>query len=221
MVTRDVFSDAVTGPEEFGHSAPVRAWFGDSYDQVALFGELLAAQGVLRGLIGPREVPRLWQRHLLNSSAVVPFLPATGSVVDVGSGAGLPGVVIALMRPALQVVLVEPMERRVAWLEEVVARLSLANVSVRRGRAEEFHGSLLADVVTSRAVASLGRLARMSLPLVRRGGVMVVLKGRNVVSEVGPASDVLRRLGAGAPEILSGATVAGVEPTTVVRIRRR
>jgi 16S rRNA (guanine527-N7)-methyltransferase len=182
---------------------------------------MLSAEGVVRGLIGPREVPRLWERHLLNSSAVVPFLPSDGSVIDVGSGAGLPGIVVALMRPSLAVTLVEPMERRVSWLDEVVAALGLANVIVRRGRAEEFHGSLSADAVTSRAVANLARLARISLPLVRPGGEMVVLKGRNVASEIGPALPVLRRLGGDAPEVLSGSTIEGVEPTTVVRIMRR
>ena len=203
-----------------GGSAAVRTFLGDAYDAVAGFGELLREQGELRGLIGPREVSRLWERHLLNSAAVVPYLPTSGVLVDVGSGAGLPGIVVAMMRPGLDVVLVEPMERRTTWLTEVVERFGLTNVTVRRGRAEEYHGAFEADVVTSRAVANLAKLARMSLPLLRPGGEMVVLKGRNVAQEIEPARRVLRSFKASDPEILVGATVDDVEPTTILRLRR-
>ncbi|WP_245534411.1 16S rRNA (guanine(527)-N(7))-methyltransferase RsmG [Xylanimonas cellulosilytica] len=203
-----------------GESAVVREHLGEAYDDVAGFGELLREQGELRGLIGPREVSRLWERHLLNSAAVVPYLPETGTLVDIGSGAGLPGIVVAMMRLNLDVVLVEPMERRTTWLDEVVERFGLTNVDVRRGRAEEYHGAFEADVVTSRAVANLAKLARMSLPLLRRGGEMVVLKGRNVAQEIEPARKVLRSFKAGEPEILLGTTVEGVEPTTILRLRR-
>ena len=203
-----------------GARPEVREYLGEGYDEVAGFGDLLREQGELRGLIGPREVSRLWERHLLNSAAVVPYLPTTGTLVDVGSGAGLPGIVVAMLRPGLQVVLIEPMERRTTWLEEVVERFGLANVDVRRGRAEEYHGAFEADVVTSRAVANLAKLARMSLPLLRKGGEMVVLKGRNVAQEIEPARKVLRSFKASEPEILLGATVDGVEPTTILRVRR-
>lgn len=203
-----------------GDSAPVRAYFAEAYDQVAGFGELLREQGELRGLIGPREVSRLWERHLLNSAAVVPYLPESGVLVDVGSGAGLPGIVVAMMRPRLEVALIEPMERRTTWLDEIVDRYGLSNVQVKRGRAEEFHGAFEADVVTSRAVANLAKLARMSMPLLRKGGEMVVLKGRNVVQEIDPARKTLRSFKATEPEILSGTTVDGVEPTTILRVRR-
>ena len=203
-----------------GASAAVRDYLGDAYANVAGFGELLREQGELRGLIGPREVSRLWERHLLNSAAVVPYLPEAGVLVDVGSGAGLPGIVVAMMRPNLQVLLVEPMERRTTWLEEVAERFGLTNVQVKRGRAEEYHGVIEADVVTSRAVANLAKLARMSMPLLRRGGEMVVLKGRNVAQEIEPARKVLRSFTAGEPEILDGTTVDGVEPTTILRVSR-
>lgn len=209
-----------TADRALGESAAVRDYLGDAYDDVAGFGELLRDQGELRGLIGPREVSRLWERHLLNSAAVVPYLPASGVLVDVGSGAGLPGIVVAMMRPALEVILIEPMERRTTWLDEVVDQFELENVSVRRGRAEEYHGAFEADVVTSRAVANLAKLARMSLPLLRKGGEMVVLKGRNVVQEIEPARKVLRGFKASEPEVLLGATVDGVEPTTILRLRR-
>lgn len=206
--------------ETLGASDAVKAYLGDAYDGVARYADLLRDQGELRGLIGPREVPRIWERHILNSAAVVQYLPTSGSVADIGSGAGLPGVVIALMRPELEVILVEPMERRTTWLSEVVTELGLTNVQVKRGRAEEFHDAFEVDVVTSRAVAPLSKLVRMSMPLVRVGGELVILKGRNVAQEVEPARKVLRKFGATDPEILEGTTVEGVESTTVVRVRR-
>lgn len=203
-----------------GTSAAVRGFFGARYDLTARFAEKLRAEGELRGLIGPREVPRLWERHILNSAAVLPFLSDARAIADIGSGAGLPGIVVAIARPDADVFLVEPMERRTAWLTEVADELGLANVRVKHGRAEEFHDAFEVDAVTSRAVAALSKLARMSLPLVRRGGEMVVLKGRNVAREVDPARKVLRSFGAGEPEIVEAHTIEGVEPTTVVRVRR-
>lgn len=214
-------SAEVPDSETLGASDAVKTYLGEAYDGVARYAELLRDQGELRGLIGPREVPRIWERHILNSAAIVPYLPASGSIADIGSGAGLPGVVVAVMRPELEVILVEPMERRTTWLTEVVAELELTNVRVNRGRAEEYHGAFEADAVTSRAVAALSKLVRMSMPLVRVGGEMVILKGRSVVEEVEPARKVLRKYGAGDPELLEGTTVEGVESTTIVRVRRR
>jgi 16S rRNA (guanine527-N7)-methyltransferase len=209
-----------TTDDEIGTSPEVRDYLGDAYDTVAQFHGLLREQGELRGLIGPREVDRLWERHVLNSAAVVPFLEDAESVADIGSGAGLPGIVIAAMRPNAEVFLVEPMERRVTWLAEVSEALGLQNVQVKHGRAEEFHGAFEVDAVTSRAVAALHKLAKLSLPLVRKGGQMVVLKGRNVEQEIEPARKVLRSFKATEPEILQGATVPGVEATTILRLRR-
>ncbi|WP_246857748.1 16S rRNA (guanine(527)-N(7))-methyltransferase RsmG [Oerskovia sp. KBS0722] len=216
-------SDAVEGDvsrETLADSPEVRAYFGDAYPAVARFAEMLHDQGELRGLIGPREVPRIWERHILNSAAVVQFLPGEGTIADIGSGAGLPGIVIAAMRPGAQVLLIEPMERRCAWLSEVVDELELSNVEVKRGRAEEYHGAFQCEAVTSRAVAALEKLARMSLPLVERGGEMVVLKGRNVINEIEPARKVLRKYKTEEPEVLEASSVEGVEPTTVLRVRR-
>lgn len=206
--------------EALGTSAAVREYLGPAYETMALFRERLRAEGELRGLVGPREVSRLWERHILNSAAVLPYLSAARSIADVGSGAGLPGVVIAILRPDAEVHLIEPMERRTAWLTEIARDLSLANVEVKRGRAEEYHGALEVDATTSRAVAALAKLARMSLPLLRHGGEMVVLKGRNVGQEIDPARKVLRSFKAGEPEVFEGTTVPGVESTTIVRIRR-
>ncbi len=205
---------------DLGTSERVRTLFGDRYDTVAAFAGKLRREGELRGLIGPREVPRLWERHLLNSAAVLPYLSNATSVADVGSGAGLPGIVIAIMRPDAEIHLIEPMERRTTWLTELSDELGLENVRVKRGRAEEYHGAFEVDVVTSRAVAALSKLARMSLPLVRRGGEMVVLKGRNVAQEIEPARKVLRSFRCSEPELLDGTTVDGVEPTTILRVRR-
>ncbi|ARK04000.1 MULTISPECIES: 16S rRNA (guanine(527)-N(7))-methyltransferase RsmG [Cellulosimicrobium] len=196
-------------------------YFGDAFVVVEKFAERLRSEGELRGLIGPREVPRIWDRHILNSAAVVPFLPRTGLIADVGSGAGLPGVVIAAMRPEATVYLIEPMERRCAWLTEIAEDLSLPNIEVKRGRAEEYHGAFECDAVTSRAVAALDKLARLSLPLVRPGGEMIVLKGRNVSREIDPARKVLRKLEGSEPEIIEAPTLPGVETTTVVRIVRQ
>lgn len=209
---RDLSADPLDGDES------VMAYLGDRYDIVRHFGELLADQGVLRGLIGPRETARMWERHLLNSAAVVPFL-GEGSVGDVGSGAGLPGMVIAAMEPRRRVVLIEPMERRVDWLTEASRSLGLDNVTVVRGRAEEVSDAVQTDVVTARAVASIDKLVRWCAPLLAPGGRMVFLKGRTAVDELDRAKYVLRKHGlSGAAH--SAVTIAGVEPTTVVTLVR-
>lgn len=196
------------------------AYFGDAWVTVGAFRELLVSDGVLRGLIGPREVGRLWTRHLLNSAAAVQYLPRSGRIVDLGSGAGLPGVVVAAMLPDAEVVLLEPMERRTDWLTEVAERLQLDNVVVRRGRAQDVHGDLVGDAVTSRAVASLDKLYRWALPLLGRGGALVALKGERAQEEVDAAAEVGRRLGAGPAEVLTASTLDGVEATRVVRAVR-
>jgi len=221
---RRAMSDPTAGDASVGDplvgDPRVQDFLGPAYPTVAAFHSMLTEDGVLRGLIGPREVRRLWERHLLNSASVAAYLPTTGRLVDIGSGAGLPGIVLAAMLPEVEVVLLEPMERRVDWLAEVAERLRLANVVVRRGRAEEAHGELVADAVTARAVAPMDRLARWSLPLLRAGGMLVALKGRQAADEVASARHVLRKLGAGSTDVLEAATIDGVEPTTVVRVVR-
>lgn len=195
-------------------------YFGEAFPAVERFAHELTVQGELRGLIGPRELGRIWDRHILNSAAVVQYLPEQGTVVDIGSGAGLPGLVIAAMRPQAEVILVEPMERRCTWLAEMTEAMGLTNVEVKRGRAEEFHDAFEADVVTSRAVAALDKLARWSLPLLRPGGQLVILKGRNVAGEIEPAQKVLRKYRMSTPEILEARTIEGAEATTVLRTTR-
>lgn len=182
------------------------------------YADWLADAGVVRGLIGPREVPRLWQRHLLNCAVLGEALPEGSTVADIGSGAGLPGLVLAIARPDLSLTLVEPLLRRTIFLEEVAVDLGLDNVAVVRGRADALHGRRTFDVVTSRAVAPLGRLLGWSMPLVAPDGAMVAMKGGSAAEEIEAARPVLRELGCAEPEIrLVGAdTVA--EPTSIVRV---
>lgn len=213
-------SDAATPavPEEPPADGAGR--FGAAWPMLVSFARLLQDQGELRGLIGPRELPRLWSRHLLNSTAVNQYIPDAATVVDVGTGAGFPGVVTAITRPDATVHLVEPMQRRVRWLEDVAAELGLTNMKVHRARAEELHGELVGDVVTSRAVAALDKLLRWTFPLVRPGGVLVALKGRRAQEEVEAARGTLRRLSAGSV-VCHEVEVGGREPeATVVVVRR-
>lgn len=165
--------------------------FSAAWDQANAYADLLATEGTLRGLIGPREVPRLWERHLVNCALVTDLVDPGSTVCDIGSGAGLPGVAMAIRRPDLTVTLVEPLLRRTTFLEEVVDRLALSNVEVVRSRAEALHGRRTFDVVTSRAVAPMDRLAGWSLPLVRSGGVFLAMKGSSVHAELEAAVDAI------------------------------
>lgn len=178
--------------------APELAWgvFGSRLPLAEAYADLLAGEATVRGLIGPREVPRLWERHLLNCALVADLVPEGARVVDVGSGAGLPGLVLALRRPDVHVTLLEPLLRRTTFLELATSRMELDNVTVHRGRAEEIHGQMWFDVVTSRAVAPLDRLGRWSLPLVGRGGAMLAMKGSSAPEELSAAEKELRTLGA-------------------------
>ncbi|MCD2168345.1 MULTISPECIES: 16S rRNA (guanine(527)-N(7))-methyltransferase RsmG [Microbacterium] len=167
--------------------------FGDRIDLARRFAENLAVHGEERGLIGPLEVPRLWTRHILNSAIAAPFF--SGRAVDVGSGAGLPGLVLAIARPDVEWTLIEPMERRTAWLTEQVSELGLSNVSVARMRGEEWAEGRVFDVATARAVSALRTLLPFTAPLVRPGGRLVFLKGANVGAEVEAAAKQVRKFG--------------------------
>jgi 16S rRNA (guanine527-N7)-methyltransferase len=192
--------------------------FGDSLESVERYARLLAGPGVERGLIGPHEVERLWERHLLNSAAVAGLVPHPAQVVDLGSGAGLPGIVIALLLPDCEVTLLEPMLRRVTFLEECVDALALPNTRVARGRAEDFAGKVAADVVTARAVAPLGRLAPLALGLLRPGGLVLAVKGARAAEEVTAARAVLRRLGARDVTVVAAGSGKVDQAATVVRM---
>ena len=196
--------------------AIVATMFGPQSDLVRAFTEALADEGERRGLIGPLELPRLWTRHIINSGLIAPLL--RGSIADVGSGAGLPGLVAAIARPDLQFTLVEPMERRVEWLDKQVKRLDLSNVNVLRVRAEEAPKGAF-DMVTARAVGALVKLLPITAPLLRSGGELALLKGASVEGELDKASKTIRKhrlldvrielLGDGMP----------TEPTRVFRAR--
>ncbi|WEK61478.1 MAG: 16S rRNA (guanine(527)-N(7))-methyltransferase RsmG [Candidatus Microbacterium colombiense] len=159
--------------------------FGGRIDVARAFTAALAAQGEERGLIGPLELPRLWTRHILNSAIAAPLFH--GSVADIGSGAGLPGLVLAIARPDVHWTLIEPMERRVTWLTEQVNALGLDNVVVYRARAEDVRPPEGFDVVTARAVSALRTLIPLTAPLVRDGGELTLLKGMNVSNEIDAA----------------------------------
>jgi 16S rRNA (guanine527-N7)-methyltransferase len=169
--------------------APVaQRLFGKRLGDATAFVGMLATDGVERGLIGPREVDRLWERHVLNCALLADAIPdGARTVADVGSGAGLPGIVLALCRPDLRITLVETMQRRVTWLDEVVAQLGL-EVEVVRARAEDLHGTRSFDVVTARAVAALDKLARWTLPLVADDGVLLAMKGSSAAQEIEKAT---------------------------------
>ncbi|MDQ2883072.1 MAG: 16S rRNA (guanine(527)-N(7))-methyltransferase RsmG [Actinomycetota bacterium] len=202
--------------------AAARAVFGDRYPLAERYAELLASSGVDRGLIGPREGDRLWERHLLNSAVLSELVPQGCRILDVGSGAGLPGIPLALARPDLSMALLEPMARRVAWLLEVVEALGL-NVEVHRGRAEdplvrdELGGN---DIVTARAVAPLGRLASWCLPLVAPGGRLLAVKGASADDEAARDDVAVRAAGGAAVEIVHCGVTIARPPTTVIVVRR-
>lgn len=192
--------------------------FGDRLDVATRYAALLAGAGVERGLIGPREVDRLWDRHILNSAVVAELIEPNARVVDVGSGAGLPGIPLAIARPDLALTLLEPMLRRTEFLTEAVDQLGLS-ATVLRGRAEEpmvRSGIGGADVVVSRAVADLEKLTRWCLPLLRPGGRMLALKGDRAEAELVEHRAVMSRLGVAEVEVVRCGTSYLVPPTTVV-----
>lgn len=205
------------GPESLPGTpeAARRVFSSERLPLIEAYAASLGSDAVVRGLIGPREVPRLWERHLLNCAVLGDAIPADVSVCDIGSGAGLPGLVLAIARPDLAITLLEPLLRRTTYLEEVVADLGLDNVEVLRGRAEQLHGERRFDVVTSRAVAPLERLLGWSMPLVAPQGALVAMKGSSVAEEIETAAPTLRKLGCAPPQV----SVVGegiVDPQTVV-----
>ncbi|MCK7637209.1 16S rRNA (guanine(527)-N(7))-methyltransferase RsmG [Corynebacterium sp. P7202] len=215
-------------PEEL--SAPpspaAAAIFGGNLEKAVAYHRSLATDGAVRGFIGPREIPRLWDRHILNCAVLGEVIPREDGVrvADIGSGAGLPGIPLALARPDLDITLIEPLLKRSTYLSEVVGELGLDNVTVVRGRAED---KVVREqvgrfrVVTSRAVAPLGRLAGWSLPLVARGGEMMALKGTSVREELDRDSREIHRAGGGRARIITAGEDLVDEPATVIVIPRR
>lgn len=195
-----------------------REVFGDALPVAERYAAFLGTVGVERGLIGPREVDRLWERHLINCAVVSAVVPPDAQVVDIGSGAGLPGLVLAIVRPDLRITLLEPLLRRTTFLTECVEMLDLRNVVVRRARAEEVAGLMSMDVATARAVAPLERLANWALPLLRPGGELLALKGERAAAELEEAEPVLKRHGVRDTELLQVGRGMVDPPTTLVRV---
>lgn len=189
--------------------------FGDRIELARRFTRALADEGEERGLIGPLEPPRLWSRHVLNSAVAAPLF--SGRVGDVGSGAGLPGIVLAIARPDVEWVLIEPMERRVTWLNEQVSALGLDNVEVVRARAEDWKRGPVLDAATARAVSALRTLVPITAPLVRDGGELILLKGANAASEIEAAAKPLRKFGITDARVQVVGEGLLAEPTRVVR----
>lgn len=200
-----------------------RRVFGSALPGAMRYADLLAHAGVVRGLLGPREAPRLWERHLVNCALLEEGIPPDSRVADVGSGAGLPGVVLALCRADLQVTLIEPLQRRTEFLHEVVADLGL-QVEVVRARADELSGTDRFDAVVSRAVAPLPKLLGWCLPLVSPGGQVLAMKGASADRELLGAQRPLRRLRsrgeAGAAEVVRFGVGLVDPPTTAIRVAR-
>lgn len=198
----------------------VADFFGSRVELARKFTRLLAENSETLGLMGPRELPKIWSRHVLHSALPAELLPQGARVADVGSGAGLPGIPLAIARPDCEFWLIEPMERRTNWLQQVISELGLSNVHVVRARAEEVQQSDF-DVVTARAVAAMDKLVRMFAPLIRNGNqkTILALKGSKAEEELEQARPRLRKLGFGEPEILTVGLGKAPETATVVRVK--
>ena len=190
--------------------------FGDQIDQARSFAQTLAGDSDELGLLGPRELDKLWTRHILNSAVVAELVRPGDKVADVGSGAGLPGIPMAIARPDAQFVLIEPMERRSTWMLEVVEDLGLKNVRVLRSRAEDVTEQDF-DIVTARAVAALDKLLKMCLRLLKPGGTLIALKGSKAAEEIANSKKLEKKLGISRFEILVCGEKFLPEPTSVVK----
>lgn len=208
---------------EYPVPAEAERIFGENTDKAIAYHQSLATTGSERGFIGPREVPRLWDRHVLNCAVIGEAMDEGVHVIDIGSGAGLPGIPLAIARPDLRITLIEPLLKRSTYLREVCEELNLENVTVIRGRAEDAavqKEAGAADIVTSRAVAPLGKLSRWSLPLVKVGGAMIAMKGSSVSEELERDADDIRKAGGGQGEIFTVGSSVLAEPTTLIKIPR-
>ncbi|ANJ28580.1 16S rRNA (guanine(527)-N(7))-methyltransferase RsmG [Agromyces aureus] len=218
MTTNESGADAPVNVELEAEPAAASAVFGEHLERGRQFTASLAAHGEELGLIGPLELPRLWTRHIVNSALVAPLL-RPGRVADVGSGAGLPGIVLAIIRPDVSFTLIEPMERRVDWLSRQVDELQLSNVVVERARAEDSGFKHQFDQVTARAVSALRTLIPVTAPLLKAGGEFVLLKGAGVDGEMGAADKVFRKYRVVDPEVVLLGANLDTEVTRVFRAR--
>lgn len=213
-------TDSAPSPDSSESDSAVlaRECFGDQVALAQRYHDLLANEGIAWGLLGPREADRLWERHILNSIAIADLVPEGSEVVDVGSGAGLPGIPLAILRPDLRITLLEPLLRRANFLTQAVDNLGISDrVAVERGRAEDYEGAF--DVVTCRAVANLSKLVPWVVPLLGAHGEILALKGSSAAHEVERSAALLRRHRLRA-ELLDVRAHPRTEVTTVVRLRR-
>lgn len=194
--------------------------FGDRLALAAAYHHSLATTAAERGFIGPKEVGRLWERHILNCAVIAEAFEENLKVADIGSGAGLPGIPLAIARPDLKITLIEPLLKRSTYLNEIVAELGLDNVTVVRGRAEDQPQASF-DAVTSRAVAPLGKLAGWSLPLLQGGGAMIAMKGESVADELERDAKLIEKAGGTNAEIFTVGAATLDQPTTLIRIVRK
>jgi 16S rRNA (guanine527-N7)-methyltransferase len=191
--------------------------FGLNIDKARAYTAALVADGETLGLLGPREYPRIWTRHVLNSAVVAELVPAGKTIADVGSGAGLPGIPMALAQPEAHFTLIEPMERRSDWLKEQVEKLGLSNVSVLRARAEEVGEAF--DIVTARAVKALPQLLQMCVPMTKHGGEIIALKGEKAQLEIDDSKRLMKKLDIQSFDIVFTGEQFLDEPTRVVRTK--
>jgi len=192
--------------------------YGEHVDVAERFVEHLVTTGIEWGLLGPREVPRIWDRHVLNCAVIQELLPKGALVADVGSGAGLPGLAVAIVRSDVQFILIEPLERRVDWLNMVIEDLKLENVDVIRARSEQVVDTVDVDVVTARAVSAMKSLVPITVPLLHGHGELLALKGRSAQTELDKAQKVLRKYKTNTAEVLTVGDELLEVPTTVVRL---
>lgn len=222
--------------EELEHSTILQDVFGDALPQLRVFHAKLADEGEPRGLIGPRDVDILWERHILNSAAIVPFIIEASTdderiktVADIGSGGGFPGLIVAACLPDHEITLIEPMERRVEWLDECVKEMELTNVKVVRSRSEDYITKLKHHdgglhpfaVVTCRAVAPMTKLSAWTLPMLKHGGQLIALKGRSAPAEILKAKKEIKKNGGQNPRALQAPIAEGFEPTHVVIVDKK
>lgn len=218
-LAEDVPAEVSVEPEPAG----LAEVFDTSADQMRYFADLLSHEGLEQGLLGPREAGRIWSRHILNCWVLSEFLPEGVQVADVGSGAGLPGLVLAIGRPDLSLTLIESMARRCEWLQFCVEELGLDNVQIRNARAEDFRGKPAFSHLTARAVGNLSTLLGWTAPLVTKHGTMLFLKGASVDAEIekAKANYVFAKQKVSLPEVLTLATPLTGEPTRVVRLIKK
>ncbi|MDO5746636.1 MAG: 16S rRNA (guanine(527)-N(7))-methyltransferase RsmG [Actinomycetaceae bacterium] len=201
---------------------PAKAMFDSAFDELRVFADMLIDEGELRGLIGTKEVPRLWSRHFVNSACLAPFLDkGISTVADIGTGAGFPGIVLALIRPDISFTFIESMERRCEWLCDVTQEIGIDNVKIIHARSNDIPRSQRFDAVTSRAVARLDKLVRLSAHLVKGGGSFLALKGQRANTEVDEARYVMKRAGLINIEIHDIASPMDGTVTRVVSARKK